>query len=59
MKGRLVWALVLLALCGVVLIINRGAISVQLPFYEWQTLKSAAFLAFIAVGVVIGLLLSK
>lgn len=61
MKGKkVIWALILLGLSGILLILNRtGSVTVQLPFYSWATVRAAAFLAFIALGVVIGLLLSK
>jgi hypothetical protein len=57
MNKKLLCALVLILLCVVVLIFNRGDVDVDLVFTSVDGLKSLVFLAFIAVGVAIGVLL--
>ena len=59
MSKRLLWALLLIAVSVIILIMNTGAsVSiVLLPNIAITTIKALAFLIFIAVGVVIGILL--
>ena len=59
MSKRLLWALLLIALSVIVLILNtRGSVDIYiLPKVAIATLKSIAFLVFIAIGVTIGVLL--
>ncbi len=47
----------MIALCVIVLIFNRGTVSVNLLICDISALKSLAFLAFIGIGVTIGVLL--
>jgi len=57
MSRRVAYALIILALSVIVLLFNRGTVSVDLLFTTVDAMKSLAFLAFIGVGVVIGVLL--
>ena len=59
MSKRLLWALLLIAVSVIILIMNTGAsVSiVLLPNIAITTIKALAFLIYIAVGVVIGILL--
>jgi hypothetical protein len=59
MSKRLVWALVLLAVAVVVIVFNRGSTSVDLPLtsHSLDGLKAVVFLAFLGIGVAVGLLL--
>jgi uncharacterized integral membrane protein len=57
MSKKQIWALVLIGLCAVVLVWNRGAVSVDLVFTTVTAMKGLVFLGCIAVGVIIGILL--
>lgn len=57
MSKKLLYALVVIALSVIVLIFNRGSVSVNLLFAEISALKSVVFLVFIGIGVAIGVLL--
>ena len=57
MSKKLLSALVILALTIIVLIFNRGDVEINLLVGEVSPLKSIAFLAFLGVGVVVGVLL--
>lgn len=57
MSKKLIWALVLIALSALVLIFNRQDVDVNLLFMKAEAMASIVFLAFIAVGVAIGVLL--
>jgi len=59
MSKKLLWALLLIALSVILLILNAGGdVSIALlPKVKVDTLRSVAFLIFIADGVAIGLLL--
>ena len=57
MKKTLIYALTIMGLAIIVLIFNRGNVEINLLFTELKIIKSAAFFAFISIGVVIGLLL--
>jgi hypothetical protein len=59
MNKRLLSALIIIALSVIILILNTaGRVSiVVLPGFDVSTVKSIAFLVFISLGVVIGLLL--
>lgn len=58
MTKKHIWALVLIGLCAIVLILNtRGSkVSVNLIVDTFSAVRSLVFLAFIAIGVVIGVL---
>jgi len=56
MARKQIWALVLIGLAAVVLIINRGRVSVDLIVTSVSAAKSVVLLASIALGVVIGIL---
>lgn len=57
MSKKQVIALVLIGLCAIIFILNRGSVSVQLLITQINAMKSLVFLAFTAIGVVIGVLL--
>ncbi len=57
MKKSILWAMLLLVIAVLILIFNRGSISVDLLVCEISTMKSIVFLGFIRVGVAIGLLI--
>jgi len=52
-------ALIIIALAVLVLIFNRGSVTVNLPFIQGSIsgMKSLVFLFFMGLGVAIGLLL--
>lgn len=57
MSSKQIWALVLIGLCAVVLVLNsRGSISVNLIVTSVAAAKPLVLLAFISVGVLIGIL---
>ena len=56
MTKKHIWALVLIGLAAVVLILNRGKVSVDLLVCTVDGIKSLVFLGFIAFGVLIGIL---
>lgn len=58
MNKRVLYALLLIALCVIVLIVNAGGrASISLHFAELHATKSLIFLAFLGIGVTIGILL--
>ncbi len=57
MSKKVLYALVIIALLVIVLIFNRGTVSINLLVDDVNFLKSMAFLMFTAIGVVIGVLL--
>ena len=57
MNKGLLWAMIILVLSVLVLIFNKGNVSVDLIFTSVSGLKSLVFLAFISVGVAIGVLI--
>lgn len=57
MNKGLLWAMLILVLAVLVLIFNKGSVSVDLIFTSVSGLKSLVFLAFISVGVAIGVLI--
>ncbi len=58
MSKGLLWALIILGLCIVVIIFNRGTVDVSFIFTTARHLSSAlVFLSFLGVGVIIGVLL--
>lgn len=57
MSKKLLVALVLIGLTVIVLLMNRGSVEVNVLVTEINGLKSLIFLAFTALGVVIGVLL--
>ena len=57
MSKKILWALVIMAVCVVLLIFNRGTVKVDLLVSQVEALKSLVFLIFLGVGVLVGLLL--
>lgn len=57
MSRRLISALILIGAVVVLLVVNTGKVEVNLVFTSVSGLKSIVFLAFVAAGVAIGLLL--
>ncbi len=57
MTKKLVIALILIGLTVVVLLFNRGSVAVDLIVTSVSGFKSLVFLAFTAIGVIIGVLL--
>jgi uncharacterized integral membrane protein len=57
MSKKILWALVIMAICVVLLIFNRGTVKVDLLVGQVEALKSLVFLIFLGVGVLVGLLL--
>ena len=57
MNKKLLYALIIIALSVIVLIFNRGRVEIDLLFTTIDPLKSIAFLVFIGIGVLIGILL--
>jgi len=56
MKKGLMFALIILAVTVVVLLFQKGSVDVNLLFGSVDKLKSLVFLAFTAIGVIIGVL---
>jgi uncharacterized integral membrane protein len=57
MNKGLLWAMLILVLAVLVLIFNKGSVSVNLLVCDISAMKSIVFLAFISVGVAIGVLI--
>ena len=57
MNKKILYALIIIALSVIVLIFNRGHVEIDLLFATVNLLKSIAFLIFIGIGVLIGILL--
>ena len=57
MTRKLLIALILIGLTVVVIVMNRGSVDVNLIVTSVNGIKSLVFLAFAAIGVVIGVLL--
>ena len=57
MKKSLLWAMLILVVSVLILIFNRGSVSVNLLVCDISAMKSIVFLAFISVGVAIGVLI--
>lgn len=57
MHKNLLYGMMLIGLCVVVLVVNRGSVSVDLLFTQLSAAKSFIFLGFIGAGVLIGVLL--
>jgi hypothetical protein len=57
MTKKLLIALILIGLSVIVLVMNRGTVDVNLIVTSVNGIKSIVFLAFTAIGVVIGVLL--
>ena len=57
MNKGLLWAMLILVVAVLVLIFNKGSVSVNLLVCDVSALKSLVFLAFISVGVAIGVLI--
>jgi hypothetical protein len=56
MKKGVILALLILGVCILVLIFNRGTVSVDLLLFSISGMKALVFLAWMAIGVVIGVL---
>jgi len=67
MSKKLTFALILIGLCALVLVYNtrdsiipmKRVITIDLLVKEVEMLKSLAFLLFLSIGVIIGVLLHK
>lgn len=57
MSKKVLYALIIIALLVIVLIFNRGSVTVNLLIGEVNALKAMTFLTFTGIGVVIGILL--
>ncbi len=57
MNKGVLWAMLILVISILVLIFNKGSVSVNLLICEISAMKSIVFLGFISVGVAIGLLI--
>jgi uncharacterized integral membrane protein len=57
MRKSLLYALLLICASIIILLLNKGTTSVDLLFVTVSGLKSVVFLAFVVIGVTIGLLL--
>ena len=57
MNKGLLWAMLILVLSALILIFNKGSVSVNLLVCDISAMKSIVFLAFISVGVAIGVLI--
>jgi hypothetical protein len=57
MTKKLLIALILIGLTVIILLFNRGSVGVDLIVTSVSGIKSLVFLAFTAMGVVIGVLL--
>ncbi len=57
MTKKLLIALILIGLTVIILLFNRGSVGVDLIVTSVSGIKSLVFLAFTAIGVVIGILL--
>ncbi len=57
MSKKQIFALVLIGLCAIIFILNRGSVSVHLLVTQINAMKSLVFLTFTAIGVAIGVLL--
>jgi len=56
MNKGLLFALIILALTGVVLLFQKGDVEVNMLFGKYDYLKSLVFLVFTGIGVTIGVL---
>lgn len=57
MSKHMISALVLIGLSVIIMILNRSSISINILGLVVHTIQSFAILAFVAIGVVIGVLL--
>lgn len=58
MNKGLLWAMLILLISVLILIFNKGGnVTVNLLFCDISAMKSIVFLAFISVGVAIGVLI--
>ena len=58
MSKRFMWGLLLIALTVVVLLLNsNGNVALDFRIFKVEMLKSFAFFAFLATGVVLGFML--
>lgn len=57
MNRNVKYALLLIAISVVVLVINRSSVTVDFVFFKLKMIESFAYLMFIALGVLIGVLL--
>ena len=57
MSKNTIYALLLIALLSIVFVLNRGKVDVNFIVVQFSVLKSLVFLAFTAMGVLIGVLL--
>ena len=57
MSKRLVWALTLIGVLVLVLVMQRGSVTLDLGFTDVKAIKAIVCFGFAALGVVIGTLL--
>lgn len=57
MNKGVLWAMLILVVAILILIFNKGSVSVNLLVCDISAMKSIVFLGFISVGVAIGLLI--
>jgi len=57
MNKGILWAMLILIISVLILIFNKGSVSVNLLVCDISAMKSIVFLGFISVGVAIGLLI--
>ncbi len=57
MQKRVLYALLIMALSVLVLIFSRAPVEVNLILFKFRAMGSLVYLAFIALGITIGVLL--
>lgn len=57
MNKGVLWAMLILVVAILILIFNKGSVSVNLLVCDISAMKSIVFLGFISIGVAIGLLI--
>lgn len=57
MSQNVKYALIIIALSVIILVVNRGEVSVDLIITKVKVMGSFAYLGFISLGVIIGMLL--
>lgn len=57
MNKKVTYALILIAISVIVLVLNRQPAEVDLIFFKIKGIAAFVYLAFVALGVVIGVLL--
>ena len=57
MSKKMLFALILMALAAIIMIMNRGSVTINVLGLAIHTIQSFAILAFVAIGVAIGVML--